>query len=169
MTVVGSFDRADSAVLLELMNAGHRAACQTRPSLARIVTSSVPVIDPSPLVCHMESPSRHPRLQRNGPGLETARAICAHRDFVSGFCFQPPNLVPVKYEVHLPQSALGSFADGVRSFPSSTKLAFSPRVCRQTSISVCSKEGFIARSDSRADYTPDTPVRSGSNQVRQLI
>ncbi len=31
---------------------------------------------------------------------------------------QPTNLVPVKYKVHMPQSALGSFANGVTRFPS---------------------------------------------------
>jgi RimJ/RimL family protein N-acetyltransferase len=40
-------------------------------------------------------------------------------------------------------------------FPlNSTNVAFSTSTCRQTSTSVCSKEGFIAGSDSRADYNP---------------
>jgi hypothetical protein len=45
---------------------------------------------------------------------------------------------------------------GWQKYPSA--LASSTRVCRQTSTSVCSKEGFIARSDSRGLYVhPNSP------------
>src|SRR2546430_4349816 len=49
---------------------------------SRVVTTSVSVINPSPLVFHMESPFRYPRFQRSGPCFDTDRALYGHRDFV---------------------------------------------------------------------------------------
>ena len=71
------------------------------------------VIGPSPLACRIESPSRPPRLQRSGPRLETASLLARPGHLrPTGFgiriLLQPTNVVSAEYEVHLPQSTLGS-------------------------------------------------------------
>ena len=58
--------------------------------------------------------------------------------------FQPSNLVPIEHKIHLSEPTLGSPANRKVPVPSLTALAFSTRVCRQTSMRVWSKESIIA-------------------------
>ena len=69
---------------------------------------------------------------------------------------------PSKMKSTCLKSFRGVMRTNYRLSPSSAMLAFSIRTCRQTSTSVCSKEAFIARCVSRADYR--SGIRRGSEK-----
>src|SRR6266403_3855084 len=74
-----------------------------------------------PVACRIKSPSRQPRLPRSGH-----RAIAEELHLLlprachlrpPGFLFQPTNLVPVEYEVHLSLTSFGVRRDRITLFP----------------------------------------------------
>ena len=105
-----------------------------------------PVIDPSPLACRIESPSRQQHSPRSGPRSGTASPSCQTVPFlpnVTSFLGSAPT-----HEFHSRQTQSPLAADPVSGFaePGNAlflvvpRRAFSTRTCLQTVINVFSND-----------------------------